>query len=143
MRRARRENRDVQAAVHQLFFQVVGEIFDQIQAKIRQVVLDGRQQQRGQERADRRRHAERTGANERPLVVGGNHFQRIDLMQDVSRLRHDLVADFRQPDMPFRAFEYPHAKAILEFLQLPAQRRLADVAPRRGPAKMKLLGDGD
>nr|NIS42711.1 hypothetical protein [Desulfuromonadales bacterium] len=84
---------------------IIGEILDQIEMEIGQIMLYRRQQEWCQIRSDRRRHAERTGADERAFMSRGGHLQCVHVMQNFPRLNEDLFADFRQLDPTFGALE--------------------------------------
>ena len=141
--RGRGEDGEVEPSVGQLLLQMVGKVLDQLQTHLRQIALQGRQQQRRQIGADRRRHTERAGAYER-VPVGRCHLLHfIDFAQNFPSPVHDPVADRRHPDISLGALEHPHAEPFLESTQLAAKGRLAGVAALRRPAEMQLLGDSD
>jgi len=65
------------------------------------------------------------------------------LGEQAPALAEQEAAGRREPYLPARALQEPHAEPALERLDLLAEARLRDVQARRGAAEVELLGDGD
>ena len=91
----------------------------------------------GRDHADPERPGERIARGPRGDRHAGRRRQRR------ARLRDDAGRAGVDPHGPAFAFEQAEAELRLELEDLAAQRRLADVAGRRRPAEMAMIGDRD
>ncbi len=141
--RVGRDDHGVEGAVTQAGEEPIGQVLHQIERRVRQrpgQFWQGDRQQVGRDGRDDSK-AQFAGEGIARRISGGGYASRCG--QRRARLRHDRRRSVADASAAAFAVEQTKAEFGLELEDLPAQRRLADVARRRRPAEMAMFGDRD
>ena len=120
-----------------------GQVLDDRDRRLRQVADQRRQRVRQQIGADGRNDADPQRSGERVARAARRRGDFGDRRQRAPGVLDDRLGARRDGDRAPLALEDAHAEFRLQLEDLAAQRRLADVAGRRGAAEMTVVGDGD
>ncbi len=137
------DHRRVDLALEHQRQQPRGQVLDDRDRRLRQVA-DQRRQRVGQQiGADCRNDADPQRSGERVARAARRRGDFGDRRQRAPGVLDDRLGARRDGDRAALALEDAHAEFRLQLEDLAAQRRLADVAGRRGAAEMTVVGDGD
>ena len=142
-RERKRDDRRVDPSRLQRAFEMLGEIFLQIERHLRRPLAQRGNQVGQQIRRDRVDDAELQRACQLVAARLGNLPDLLRLLEHPLRLLDDAPADGRHRDLALAAFEEHRAELVLELLDGHRQRRLADEAALGRPAEAPLVGDRD
>nr|WP_257817290.1 enolase C-terminal domain-like protein [Phenylobacterium sp. J367] len=133
---------DVDLARHQGLDLVAGDGLVQHEADVRQGLLAGHDEGWQVAVGRRRGEADPQGADLAGVRPLGDRHGDVGLAQDPLGLRQETPAGRGQAYAAAVPLQQRHVEDALQNLDLPAERRLGHVQPRRGAAEMELLGHG-
>ncbi len=134
-----REDRAVELAAIKLRQQLLRLRFVQIHLKFREGLMQQRNNMRQQIGAYGRDQPDMQRAGHGFTLLACHLFQHLDLAQYRARLVHQQQSSLGKENFAAGALKQHYAQFIFQFADLPAQRRLADVARVGCTAKMAVF----